>query len=73
MNKRLSPNANGPYVLVGERNKLTNVKSIPQSWVTTSAMERNKAGKGTCHFEEVILSQRLDSNRGASCLGGRAF
>lgn len=26
-------------------------------------------GVRVCHFEEVILSQRLDSNRGASCLG----
>lgn len=54
MNKRLSPNANGPYVLVGERNKLTNVNYIPQSWVMTSAMERNEAGKGTWLFQMKV-------------------
>lgn len=44
VNKRLSSNLNGQYILIGERNKLTNVKRIPQSQVMISAMERNKTG-----------------------------
>lgn len=43
VNKRISPN-NGSYILVGERNKLTDIKYMPQCWRVRSAMKRNATG-----------------------------
>lgn len=68
VNRRVSPDPNGSYSLVGERNRVTGINGTPPSGML-SAIKRNKTGSADTAVPQKLVQGRLLSRSSCSETG----